>query len=320
MQALQASPRVFQMSLRVAPKARIFRFSHVVLLAGLLLMSATASYFQGRPAPPKSEWLVEAGWLNEHLKDRVIIADTRTEQQYIQGHIPAAVWLDISGLSARTSESALPLLHQELAAKFSTLGITGAEQVVFYDESMGTKAPKALWFLTYAGYRWGRVLHGGFGAWQKAGLPVSTEKTVRPARTFNVNANPAILASTDYVAKRIRSATAVILDVRSRDEYSGKDPSQHCARSGRIPGAVWLEWTQLLENPLSYRQISDLQKRLNEVGATPDKEILVYCHQGNRASNSYLALQLLGYARVRNYVGSWHEWAARLDLPVEKDE
>ena len=112
----------------------------------------------------------------------------------------------------------------------------------------------------------------------------------------------------------------MILDVRSHDEYAGKDTSQHCSRSGRIPGAVWLEWTQLLENPLSYRQVTDLQKRLNDVGATPDKEILVYCHQGNRASNTYLALQLLGYARVRNYVGSWHEWAARLDLPMEKDE
>jgi len=300
------------------PRSKARSFSYAILLGSLLC--ATGSYLQGRPMPPKSEWLVEAGWLNEHLKDRVIVADTRTEQQYMQGHIPGAVWLDISGIGGRTSESALPLLHQELAAKFSILGITGAEQVVFYDESMGTKAPKALWFLTYAGYRWGRVLHGGFGAWQKAGLPVSTEQTVRPAKVFNVNANPAIFASTDYVAKRIRNTATVILDVRGRDEYSGKDTSQHCARSGRIPGAVSLEWTQLLENPLSYRQVADLEKRLKDVGATPEKEILVYCHQGNRSSNTYLALQLLGYPRVRNYVGSWHEWAARLDLPLEKDE
>lgn len=308
------------MSLRAHSRPRGFKFSATILLVSSWLLTATSPYFQGRPSTLKSEWLVEAVWLKDHLKDRVIVADTRTEQQYAQGHIPGAVWLDISGLGARTSESALPLLHQELAAKFSTLGITGAEQVIFYDESMGTKAPKALWFLTYAGYRWGRVLHGGFGAWQKAGLPVSTEKSVRPAKLFNVNSNPAVFASTDYVAKRIRSATAVILEVRSRDEYSGKDASQHCARSGRIPGSVWLEWTELLENSLSYRQVVDLEKRLKKVGATPDKEILVYCHQGNRASNTYLALQVLGYARVRNYVGSWHEWAARLDLPMEKDE
>jgi thiosulfate/3-mercaptopyruvate sulfurtransferase len=317
---LQAFAEDLQMSLRAPSKPCSFRLSHAILLASLLPLSSTNPYLEGRPIPPKSEWLVEAGWLNEHLKDRVIVADTRTEQQYTQGHIPGAVWVDISGMGARTSESVLPLLHEELAAKFNTLGITGAEQVVFYDESMGVKAPKALWFLTYAGYRWGRVLEGGFGAWQKAGFPVSTDKTVRPAKTFNVNPNPAILASTDYVAKRIRSSTAVILDVRSREEYGGKETSQHCARSGRIPGAVWLEWSQLLENPLSYRQVADLEKRLKAVGATRDKEILVYCHQGNRSSNSYLALQMLGYARVRNYVGSWHEWAARLDLPMEKDD
>jgi len=318
--AVRGGPEDLKMSLHTLPKVWSFRLRRTTLLSGLLLLRLSGHTVEGGAALPKSEWLVDAAWLNGHLKDRVIIADTRTEQQYLQGHIPGAVWLDLSGLGTRTSESALPLLHQDLATRFAVLGITGAEQVVFYDDNMGTKAPKALWFLSYAGYRWGRVLHGGFGAWQKAGLSVSTERTVRPPRSFNINANPAILASTDYVAKRVHSTTAVILDVRSRDEYSGKDPSQHCARNGRIPGAVWLEWTQLLENPLSYRQIPDLQKRLKDAGVTPDKEILIYCHQGNRSSNSYLALQLLGYPRVRNYVGSWHEWAARLDLPMEKDQ
>jgi len=307
------------MSSRSSSEGYVFTM-WTLLLGAALLFLWPSDLTESRPSHPTSEWLVEPEWLNENLKGRVIVADTRTEQQYLQGHIPGAIWLDISGLGTRTSESALPVLHQDLATRFAALGITGAEVVVFYDESMGTKAPKALWFLTYAGYRWGRVLRGGFGAWQAAGLSVSTEKSMRPARSFTVNANPSILASTDYVAKRVRSANSIILDVRSREEYAGKDTSQHCARSGRIPGAVWLEWTQLLENPLNFRQIADLQKRLNDVGATPDKEILVYCHLGNRASNTYLALQLLGYARVRNYVGSWHEWASRLDLPIEKDE
>ena len=95
------------------PRSKARSFSYAILLGSLLC--ATGSYLEGRPIPPKSVWLVEAGWLNEHLKDRVIVADTRTEQQYMQGHIPGAVWLDISGIGARTSESALPLLHQELA-------------------------------------------------------------------------------------------------------------------------------------------------------------------------------------------------------------
>jgi thiosulfate/3-mercaptopyruvate sulfurtransferase len=164
------------------------------------------------------------------------------------------------------------------------------------------------------------VLHGGLGAWQKAGLPLSSEKVVRPSRPFAVNANPAVFASSDYIAKRLRNSSTIILDVRTRAEFEGKNHSKHCARNGRIPGAVWLEWSQLLEGPLTYLEVADLQKRLKDAGVTPDKEIITYCHLGSRASNTYLALQLLGYPRVRNFVGSWHEWASRLDLPLEKDE
>jgi len=32
---------------------------------------------------------------------------------------------------------------------------------------------------------------------------------------------------------------------------------------------------------------------------------------------SDLALRLIGYPRVRNYVGSWKEWGDRADLPIE---
>jgi thiosulfate/3-mercaptopyruvate sulfurtransferase len=299
----------------------VIRRASLSILALYVSLSPQLLVSQNKSQPPRSEWLVEVEWLSSHLKERwIIIADVRTEQQYLQGHIPSAIWLDAASVNARTAQSALPLLHQELASKFSALGIAGAEQVIFYDESMGTKAPKALWYLTYAGYRLGRVLRGGFAAWQQAGLPVSTEKSVRPPKKFVVNENPAVLASTDYVAKRMKSTTAVILDVRSREEYAGKDGSKHCARNGRIPGAVWLEWTQLLEGPSSYLQLADLQRRLAEAGVTPDKEIITYCHLGNRSSNTYLALQVVGYPRVRNYIGSWHEWASRLDLPMEKDE
>jgi thiosulfate/3-mercaptopyruvate sulfurtransferase len=49
----------------------------------------------------------------------------------------------------------------------------------------------------------------------------------------------------------------------------------------------------------------------------PDKEAIPYCQGGYRAAHTYLALRLIGYPRVRNYLGSWGEWGNRLDLPIE---
>ena len=34
-------------------------------------------------------------------------------------------------------------------------------------------------------------------------------------------------------------------------------------------------------------------------------------------ANTYTARRLLGYPRVRNYLGSWGEWSNREELPVE---
>ena len=52
-------------------------------------------------------------------------------------------------------------------------------------------------------------------------------------------------------------------------------------------------------------------------GVTPDREVVTYCQGGYRAAHSYLALRLIGYPRVRNYIGSWKEWGDRVDLPIE---
>src|SRR5436190_9347628 len=300
-------------------------FFKVALWWAILVFRLSARLWgDSSPRPnkaPKAEWLMDVTWPKEHLKDKdLIIADTRSQKEYSEGHIPGAIWLGGSDLSARTNASGLEELKQELEKKFSLLGITGTEKVLFYEEATGVQATKALWFLVYSGNSNGKLLHGGLAAWRAAQCPLSWERTVRNPQPFVVKENPEVLASTDYVARRIKNPGCVILDVRSREEYAGQDSSKHCARSGRIPGAVWLEWKELLDNTLNFKPVAELQKRLYEAGVTPDKEIITYCHRGNRSSNTYLALRLLGYPRIKNYIGSWHEWASRLDLPADKDE
>ena len=56
-----------------------------------------------------------------------------------------------------------------------------------------------------------------------------------------------------------------------------------------------------------------------DAGVTPEREVITYCQGGYRAAHSYIALRLLGYPRVRVYLGSWKEWGDREELPVDED-
>ena len=89
------------------------------------------------------------------------------------------------------------------------------------------------------------------------------------------------------------------------------------ARGGAVPGAVHLEWTNNLGPDGAFKPLDELRKMYEHAGVTPDREVVTYCQGGYRAAHSYLALRLLGYPRVRNYIGSWKEWGDRVDLPIE---
>ena len=84
-----------------------------------------------------------------------------------------------------------------------------------------------------------------------------------------------------------------------------------------MPGAVHLEWTNNLGPDGAFKPAAELKKMYESAGVTPDREIVTYCQGGYRAAHSYLALRLIGYPRIRNYIGSWKEWGDRLDLPIE---
>ena len=194
-------------------------------------------------------------------------------------------------------------------------GVDAGTPIVVYDDQSGVRAARAFWFLEYFGHPSVRLLDGGFNAWVAAGLPVSRDAAPPPASTWTGSRERQRLATWTDVRNAIGSGDAIVLDTRTDGEYSGA--TVRARRGGAIPGAVHIEWTRNLTADGDFKPAEQLQAMYEQAGVTPDREVITYCQGGYRAANSYLALRLLGYPRVRVYVGSWKEWGDREDLPME---
>ena len=247
----------------------------------------------------------------------VVVLDLRPAEQFAAGHLPGAVHLDLFGVSlVDTDPAPLDAFLWIIAHLLATRGVSAVRPVVAYDEQSGIRAARAFWFLELFGHPDVRVLDGGCGAWQRAGLPLTHDPRPPRKADWEVARNDErVLATWKDVRGRLGSPDTVVLDTRSDGEYLGT--TVRAKRGGAIPGAVHIEWTRNLAADGTFKPAAELQAMYEAAGVTRDKEVVSYCQGGYRAAHSYLALRLLGYPRVRNYLGSWKEWGDREDLPIE---
>ncbi len=245
-----------------------------------------------------------------------LLLDLRPAEDFASGHIPGAVHLDLWGVSlVDTDPAPLKAFMWIIDHLLNLRGVDSATPVVVYDEQSGMRAARAFWFLEYFGHPAVALLDGGYGAWTRAGLPVTREASPPPKSSWRGAPQESTIATWRDVRERLGRADTAILDTRSDGEYQGT--TIRARRGGAIPGAVHLEWTRNLGPDGAFRPASDLREMYEGAGITPEKEIITYCQGGYRAAHAYLALRLLGYPRVRNYTGSWKEWGDREDLPIE---
>lgn len=244
------------------------------------------------------------------------IIDVRPAEDYARGHIPGATHFDLFGLSLiDTSDAPLHAFMFMIHHVLELRGVSENKEVVFYEDNSGMRAARGVWFLEYFGHPCAKMLDGGFQAWRAAGAPITTDATPPKAATFRTSERRDVLATADDVLQALKQSGAAILDTRSSGEYLGTHV--RAARGGAIPGAVHIEWTENLAADGRFKSNAELKAMYEKAGITPDREVFSYCQGGYRAAHSYVALRLLGFPKVRNYIGSWKEWGDRTDLPIE---
>ena len=114
----------------------------------------------------------------------------------------------------------------------------------------------------------------------------------------------------DELARRLEAGTVSLLDVRTREEFTGEAGYPCDPRQGHIPGAVHLEWSDLYAGGDRPHDRETILRLLAERGVDPECEIVAYCHSGQRSTFAVAALHSAGLA-AENYDGSWHEWSRR---------
>jgi len=256
--------------------------------------------------------LIQTSELAKTLEDpNLVIIDARSFKEYSEGHIPGAVNLDLFAFHwFDTTKQGIESFNKQTQQLFSFIGITNEKKVIFYDEISGMLAARGVWLLMYFSHPQVFMLDGGMKKWKKEKLPLETKANgFKPAK-FSGKINFELIASFEYIKKNLNQIR--IIDARSQDEYDGT--VIRAARKGHIPTAINVDWNLNVADDGTLKKDNDLLALYN---VPKDSEVVTYCQGAYRAANAFLALKKIGFKKVRVYLGSWTEWANRLELPVE---
>jgi thiosulfate/3-mercaptopyruvate sulfurtransferase len=233
------------------------------------------------------------------------------------GHIPHALYAhldrDLSGpRSARSGRHPLPD-PAALAATFGRFGIDGGVQVVAYDQGPGTYAARAWWLLRWLGHARVAVLDGGFAAWERARLPVSTAPAARPPRRFEARPGSGGVVTTEAIAAALAAGALargepLLVDARGADRFAGENETIDPV-AGHIPGAHNHPYAGNLDARGHFLPGADLRRAWTAtLRGRPPAAVVAMCGSGVTACHNLLALEVAGLAGAQLYPGSWSEW------------
>ena len=221
--------------------------------------------------------VISAEELKGTLDDNTLcIVDTRPTYEYIRGHIPGALHLDLFGLSLiDTRKETLDAFMWMMAYLFQQRGLDPTQPIVWYEDISGTRASRGLWFCEYLGHADTRLLDGGFSAWLAAEGPISTEGAEPPdVPPFPINVQRDTHMDADVIHVLLNREDFVPLDTRTNDEHYGR--VARAERAGAIPGSIHIEWLNNLDEVGAFKPADELRQMYENVGITPEKQVMCY--------------------------------------------
>lgn len=264
----------------------------------------------------RSDLLVSPEWLADNLNDVVVLHVGPDSSQYMQGHVPGARFMSVSGVAVDTDVmlNALPSIA-DLEMAFEAVGISDDSHVILYGDMNGLAAARAFYALDVLGHDQKALLDGGLAGWQASGGALSTDVPTRRRGNITSELKPYLVVDAPTVNNRRSRSRTLLIDARPFDQFTGDKPGSGIERPGHIPRAVSLYWAEDLTDEGKLVAPDSLFVRYAQAGVDSTRQIIAYCRTGMQSSFTYFVLRYLGFNPLM-YDGSYYDWSNNTRYPI----
>ena len=277
--------------------------------------------------PVKSPFVVSAEWLAAELgKPGVSVVDgswylpdanRNGKAEYVEAHIPGAVFFDIDAIA--DTSSGLPHMlptPEDFARVAGAMGIADTDTIVVYDGAGLFSAARVWWTFRIFGARNVFILDGGMPAWKASGFAVSSGIEKPKKKKFSPKFQTQLVLSKAEMLDAVQSGRTAIADARPEGRFVGTVPEPRPGlRSGHMPGASSVPIGLLVDNG-QLKSPAEIEAVFRNQRLDLTGDVVTTCGSGVTAAVLSLALASIGHKDHALYDGSWAEWGQQGDTPV----